>query len=692
MKSNHWILCLLILILLLTGCSDTAETTTEYGYMATEILIPNPDSELPQKQGTFEECCYRIENETIYRISKVTENLEANRVAITRYIQICQAPYDKWDTYALDLSIEVDGQETVIYNQCVSPKGEIYLLTSPDGNEFWLVKWTKEQVILEQKFPWTSMLNSMSWEMDIEGTSYFYNHDSFEVYDKNFKQQPQNLEKIRIQKLVFAADGKLKGVLGYSATDSKLNIFSLPDNEACMPKEMLSNSSFADACYIGAEDGAILIAETGRLYSASEMLLAPLVTWDSQNIVVDTIEDIGFGSDGSILLLATWNGQRELMRLQEGFWDINQEVKELKLVALASLDLHKAVALFNKSHPDYHITLQSYDENEMSFEEFCTQLQLEISAKKGPDIVDVSMIDLYNYSREGYLEPIDEDRIDAKAELYSNAYACGMVDGRQYMVPYAFYIQSMYALQNVGLQSGYNLQDLFTSAETKKPGAISGGCVAGAVLYDCVCRDEEATQFIDWEQMECHFDTAEFIKVLEFAKQYEDTETRDFFMRYDDLLKNEYLLQRRDVSSVESLSSLLNESKDITFVGFPTQSGKGHFVTGIGFSVTSFCENKEGAFAFLNFLLTPTLQEMLTTEDLFPINTEVLKEQLKSEKMAVGILEDILEDAVPVSTKYAAVTDIILQEAETYFEGHLAAEEVANRIQNRVSLYLNENK
>ena len=83
---------------------------------------------------------------------------------------------------------------------------------------------------------------------------------------------------------------------------------------------------------------------------------------------------------------------------------------------------------------------------------------------------------------------------------------------------------------------------------------------------------------------------------------------------------------------------------------------------------------------------------MLTTEDLFPINTEVLKEQLKSEKMAVGILKDILEDAVPVSTKYAAVTDIILQEAEAYFEGQLAAEEVANRIQNRVSLYLNENK
>lgn len=83
---------------------------------------------------------------------------------------------------------------------------------------------------------------------------------------------------------------------------------------------------------------------------------------------------------------------------------------------------------------------------------------------------------------------------------------------------------------------------------------------------------------------------------------------------------------------------------------------------------------------------------MLTAEGMFPVNTEVLYEQLKSEEKAVGMLEEILEDAVPVSTKYAAVTDIILQEAEAYFEGQLAAEEVANRIQNRVSLYLNENK
>ena len=40
---------------------------------------------------------------------------------------------------------------------------------------------------------------------------------------------------------------------------------------------------------------------------------------------------------------------------------------------------------------------------------------------------------------------------------------------------------------------------------------------------------------------------------------------------------------------------------------------------------------------------------MLTAEGMFPVNTEVLYEQLKSEEKAVGMLEEILEDAVPVS-------------------------------------------
>ena len=52
---------------------------------------------------------------------------------------------------------------------------------------------------------------------------------------------------------------------------------------------------------------------------------------------------------------------------------------------------------------------------------------------------------------------------------------------------------------------------------------------------------------------------------------------------------------------------------------------------------------------------------------------------------------EFLEDARPLPLRTVPLLDIILEEAEYYFDGMKSIEEVSAVIQNRVQLYMDEN-
>ena len=53
---------------------------------------------------------------------------------------------------------------------------------------------------------------------------------------------------------------------------------------------------------------------------------------------------------------------------------------------------------------------------------------------------------------------------------------------------------------------------------------------------------------------------------------------------------------------------------------------------------------------------------------------------------------EFLEDARPLPIRTAPLLDIIVEEAEYYFDGTKSIEEVSAIIQNRVQLYMDENR
>ncbi|GFI64493.1 hypothetical protein IMSAG185_00081 [Lachnospiraceae bacterium] len=124
--------------------------------------------------------------------------------------------------------------------------------------------------------------------------------------------------------------------------------------------------------------------------------------------------------------------------------------------------------------------------------------------------------------------------------------------------------------------------------------------------------------------------------------------------------------------------------------------------------------HKEGAWEFIRFLLG---EEAQTAGDHppVPVNRKAFEGWLKQEidkgfmmitsdgEMIRYTKEDAteekqaeyrkaIEEAQPLPMRPAPLIDIVLQEAEDYFNGSKTIEEVSRTVTNRVQLYLDENR
>jgi ABC-type glycerol-3-phosphate transport system substrate-binding protein len=164
----------------------------------------------------------------------------------------------------------------------------------------------------------------------------------------------------------------------------------------------------------------------------------------------------------------------------------------------------------------------------------------------------------------------------------------------------------------------------------------------------------------------------------------------------------------------------------VTYKGFPREDGVGNIVyvsTGLGMSAA--CKDKDGAWSFLRTLLT---EEYQMSDDIwaFPIHRAAfdrkLEEAMEKEtvtdengnevevtKGGVGIdgffvelyaltqeqadqILAVIESADSAIVFDESVMNIVKEEAAAYFAGEKTVEETAALIQNRVRLYISEQK
>ena len=402
----------------------------------------------------------------------------------------------------------------------------------------------------------------------------------------------------------------------------------------------------------------------------------------------------------------------------------------------------KRVVDFNKNNSDYRIVMKDYNQyatNE-DWTAGVTKLNNDIIAGNMPDILyntDYNSLPVDNYIAKGLLADIGkfiaEDPELSQVEFMQNAFDAYSVDGVLYQVVPSFQVVTVMAKKSlVGNLSTWNMKEMQNVVNSMGPDAKAFSNMTRANFMDCVMRFC-GNQFVDPTTGKCSFNTSDFISMLEFAKtlpeefNYDD----DYWQNYDwekeqcQYRENLTLLYNFYMYSFGDLARDINGTfgEPVSFIGFPTESGKGSYLMCDGtYMISSKSKCPEGAWKYVRYYLTDEYQKEVSN---MPVNKKMFMEKSKDalerpywidengEKqyydMTMTIngeeviidplnqqqLDEVVNFITSVSNRYfmdTNVSNIITEEMGAYFSGQKTAQDVADVIQRRVQVYVEENR
>lgn len=385
---------------------------------------------------------------------------------------------------------------------------------------------------------------------------------------------------------------------------------------------------------------------------------------------------------------------------------------------------------FSRLNDNYTVEFREY-----SFDS--DDLKADILSDNAPDVYKFdNFSELHRYANMGAFGEIDE--LSAKyggmssADLLPNVVEALRYKGGLYAIPRYFKVEMYIANSEVVPKeySDWTLDEFFGIAENMPEGMAIGDNIflnKSFSVLNILCHGNIA-QWIDFERAECHFDSDEFIHVLNFCKNVNLAEPYDYSNNTPEAAaetchmlvdKKALIYNSSDLTSLYYFREYAAQNSmtldEATFVN-PPGSGGGCVDPERFYAVVNNGKCTQGGWEFLSYVMS--YDEQLSSDMFnFPVRKDAFEEALKrqaaelnskdeiksgfnnyeftydpriSDKELAYIRERILS-CTNVSGRYGEVGDICTEESERFFAGECSAEECAGMIQNRVSIYLSEN-
>lgn len=421
-----------------------------------------------------------------------------------------------------------------------------------------------------------------------------------------------------------------------------------------------------------------------------------------------------------------------------------KDIPDKKVLVLAgnsiSTELRRRVVAFNRNSDEYRITLKTYDEYRTpeDWEAGYTRLNNDIITGNMPDILVTQGLPVENYIAKGLLADIGK-MIEADAELsevefMQNVFDAYSVDGKLYYVIPSFNVRTVVAKSRiVGDRDTWTMADMLQLQQTLPDDAeMFGSTIVRYDFYNMVMQYCGA-DFIDVDTGKCNFDSPGFIAMMEYGMDLPQELPEDFWEYYDwESMESAYredrsILYSLYISNLSNLNYVINGyiGEDVSFIGFPTESGQGS-VIGLdsAYCISSRSANKDGAWEFLRYYLTDEYQDTLTYglpiqkdnfetkaqeatqrpyyidsetgekveyDDTYYMNGEDITLSPMTQEQVDQCVEFIYSVNKPIYSNDSILT-IISEEIESYYSGQKSAEEVAKVIQSRAQVYVDENR
>ena len=415
-------------------------------------------------------------------------------------------------------------------------------------------------------------------------------------------------------------------------------------------------------------------------------------------------------------------------------------------VTNSSIVIAPIVVKFNKQSEKYRVVVDDYSIYN-STDNWGRGIDLFNLAVTSGTVYDMVFLDAFmpieSYVKKGMFvdlyEFFDKDPDISRDDLLGILKSIYETDGKLYIYPVGYYIVTV-----LGKSSLVGSDEKLTVDEIIK---INDNLPHGTSLFTFSNRNSVlfsmlragASEYIDKKNAKCNYNSAEFIKMIEFAKTLpaisyasKSNMTETDIEMLDTIRNNRTYFYEISPMSIKSLFEMEYYYGEDEYVikGYPNQTGNGSFVNCQAYiDIVEKSKNKEGSWEFIKYWLSDEIQ-LYQEGSCFPLTNTALKAMLDKYRNeyyyidnSTGLLkrygirflsesdrlrlnyeeyhfteennEKIIRffnniDVTPMYDK--TVIDIIQDEIDPFFAGDLTAEKCAKYIQNRVSTYLNEQK
>lgn len=397
---------------------------------------------------------------------------------------------------------------------------------------------------------------------------------------------------------------------------------------------------------------------------------------------------------------------------------------------------------FNAQDEEYYIEIQDFGkghENDpmKAYEDFDLALVNGVAG----DILQVDSSFYTKYLRLGAYEDLnpymEADEEFDKSDYWENIMTVCEVDGKLYYMPINFEVKAYF-----GRVSVWEGRENLTIDETIE---LLNSLPEGQELLFRMTRKEFITEimntgadnFVDWESGECNFESEEFQDVLRVAnnlpEEYvSDGNSVDLGVK---LGSGEVLLAElvfSDYRIIQDYKAYMGE--DIVMVNYPGSTNEGNVLMLLSqntYAINADSLSKDGAWEFIKFVLSEEQQNAMeqgkfqSGQWYIPMNKAIFEKQMQKwqtpnyiidengEKVEspytlfvsediqfeiyhatdedVALWTQVIENVTSVQENNYVLTNIIMEEAGPYFDGQKSVDEVAEIIQGRISIYVNEN-
>lgn len=528
----------------------------------------------------------------------------------------------------------------------------------------------------------------------------------------------------------------------YGAEGAELRKVDLTTKSFGDPVAGIKSSTTA-SYYTGVEKSLLSSGmNTVSLFDVQTGTSEELFDWLDANVNNMNVSNVGELSDGRIWAIShEYTDDSNKTELIVFTKKKASEVPQKETITFGTLwlsfEVRESIINFNKTSEQYHIDVKEYVEDDI--EAGMEQFNIDIAGSNCPDLIDLSSISYEQYASKGVFEdlyPYMEKNGINKDDYLANILKAYETEGKLYGIVPQFYINTVAAkASNTGDIQGWTLPEMLDFVKDANPENIFLYGSKDLIFYYCIYNNMD--EFINWETGECYFEDDSFIRTLDFAASFPeeidfDSEGREGTSSM--IHSDKALLMQTSVSNVQNyqmMNGLFGEK--VAFVGYPNNDRKGNLIqpSGASVGIASRSKNKDAAWEFIESLISEEAQNGLVAQDGsssgFPILKSALDKQFEKDMTTEYYTDENGENAEQpkaysgyddyqmeiyaatqeevdgvkalidsaeklTSSSNEELTKIINEETQAFFAGQKSAADTAAVIQNRVQIYVNENR